>query len=371
MSVELPSPPKGSSSREVKYRYTPEFVPLLHQLGVTLLVSTYQSGHVVSLGVHENQLQVRFNRLDRPMGLAVDPSRVAVVTRRRIEMLKSATQLAPQLDPPGTYTGCYLPRGSFHTGDLKGHEAAWGRQGLWVVNTLFSTLCTLHEDYSFVPRWQPKFISTLAPEDRCHLNGLAMDAGEPRYVTALAPTDEATGWRPYKATGGLIIDVPSGETVVRGLVMPHSPRVYGGRLWVLNSGRGTLEVVDMTRGTTDVVCALPGFVRGLDFVDHFALIGLSRIRTSSVFAGLPIAERSDELKCGVAAVDLRTGRLAGGFQFDTVVEETFAIGILPGPNAFIQGPTTESEENHADIWVLPRPGTSPSPESNGSWYAAR
>ena len=68
--------------------------------------------------------------------------------------------------------------------EIHGHEMAWAGEELWIVNTLFSCLCTLRPEYSFVPRWKPPFISALAAEDRCHLNGLAVADGRPRYVTA-------------------------------------------------------------------------------------------------------------------------------------------------------------------------------------------
>ena len=82
------------------------------------------------------------------------------------------------------------------------------------VNTLFSCLATLSETHSFAPLWQPPFVSRLAAEDRCHLNGLAMRDGEPRYVTAVAATDVADGWREQRRDGGVVIDVATGEIVL-------------------------------------------------------------------------------------------------------------------------------------------------------------
>src|SRR5262249_59319340 len=117
------------------------------------------------------------------------------------------------------------------------HEMAYGLGGeLWFVNTRFSCLATVNPDASFAPRWRPPFVSELEPSDRCHLNGLAMDGGAPRYVTALGRTDEPAGWRANKARGGVLIDVPSGAIIVPGLSMPHSPRLHGGRPWACESG---------------------------------------------------------------------------------------------------------------------------------------
>src|SRR5262249_26248602 len=186
-----------------------------------------------------------------------------------------------------------------------------------------------------VPRWRPPFVTALAAEDRCHLNGLALAAGErgvsaPRFVSALGETDTPGGWRPNKAHGGCLIEVPSGEVVARGLSMPHSPRLHDRRLWLLESGTGRLLLVDATFGHMETVAELPGFSRGLALGGLYAFIGLSRIRETSTFGGLPIAERVAELKCGVAVVDLRGGEVIGLLEFQTAVEEIFAVEILPG-----------------------------------------
>src|SRR5262249_20533797 len=159
----------------------------------------------------------------------------------------------------------------------------------------------LDADYSFIPRWRPQFITALAAEDRCHLNGLAVVDGRPRYVTALGATDVRDGWRAGKATGGIVVDVPSGATITRGLCMPHSPRWHRGRLWVLESGSGRLMMLDAA-DHYEPVAEVPGFARGLALVGRFAFVGLSKIRPTSAMAGVPLAERRNELKCGVAVI---------------------------------------------------------------------
>jgi uncharacterized protein (TIGR03032 family) len=207
---------------------------------------------------------------------------------------------------------------------------AWAGDELWIVNTRFSCLCTLDPDYSFVPRWRPPFISALAAEDRCHLNGLAIVAGRPKYVTALGATDVRDGWRPDKGRGGCLMDVPSGEIVARGMSMPHSPRWHDGRLWLLESGTGQLLLLDPATGQRQTVAALPGFARGLALAGHYAFIGLSKIRKTSAMNGVPLADRRDELKCGVAVVDLRSGGLVAFLEFQTAVEEIFDVQLLLG-----------------------------------------
>jgi uncharacterized protein (TIGR03032 family) len=207
---------------------------------------------------------------------------------------------------------------------------AWAGDELWMVSTRFSCLCTPHPDYSFVPRWRPPFISALTAEDRCHLNGLALVDGTPRYVSALGTTDTPDGWRPAKGHGGCLIDVTGGEILVRGLSMPHSPRWHDGRLWLLESGTGRLVLIDPAMGRWQVVAELPGFTRGLALVGPYAFIGLSKIRATSAMNGVPLAERREQLKCGVAVVDLRGGGVVAMLEFQTAVEEIFDVQLLPG-----------------------------------------
>jgi uncharacterized protein (TIGR03032 family) len=234
------------------------------------------------------------------------------------------------------------------TGDIHIHEMAWcGKSAthsqststealpgsdheLWFVNTSFSCLCTRSDIYSFQPRWRPWFVKELVPADRCHLNGLAVRDGQPRYVTALGETNEDAGWRANKRDGGLLIDILSNEIIARGLSMPHSPRWYNGKLWVLNSGEGGFGTIDLDSGKYEEIVQLPGFTRGLSFCGPLALIGLSQVRESAVFSGIPLVDRLAERNCGVWIVDLRSGKSVAFVKFEDAVQEIFAVEILPG-----------------------------------------
>jgi uncharacterized protein (TIGR03032 family) len=312
------------------YIYSADFPALLESLGASLLVSTYQAGKLVVVRAVQGRLSTLLRSFEQPMGLAVGAQRLALGTRGQVWFLRNEPDIARQLEPTGQHDACFLPRSCHVTGDIRGHEIAWGTDGLWIVNTRFSCLCTLHSDFSFVPRWRPPFITALAAEDRCHLNGLAMQDGRVRYVTALGATDTAEGWRPAKANGGCLMEVPSGALVARGLSMPHSPRVYQGRLWVLDSGTGRLLLVDPASGRGETVVELPGFPRGSAFYGRYAFIGLSKIRETSTFGGLPLAERRHTLKCGTWVVDLPSGQTVAWLEFDRGVEEIFDVQVLTG-----------------------------------------
>lgn len=340
-------------TREVPHEYTLNFPRILEHLGASLLVSTYQAGKVVVIGSGAGELSLSYHNFEKAMGIAARPGEVAVGARAAIWFLSDHPKIARQLEPAGSHEACYLARCAKVTGEILGHDLAWVGEELWVVNTAFSCLCTLDERHSFVPRWKPRFIKALEAEDRCHLNGLACAETRVKLVTALAETDEAGGWRAAKATTGCLIDVESGETVVRGLAMPHSPRVHQGKIWLLDSGRGRLVVADAERGSITTVSDLPGYARGLAMMGSFAFVGLSRIRETSTFGGLPIADRRDSLKCGVAVVDLVSGGQMALLEFHTGVEEIFDIQILPG----IRSPVMSGPHPHLDgkppIWTVP------------------
>ena len=239
--------------------------------------------------------------------------------------------VAQKLEPNGKYDACYLPRRIHITGDIDIHEMAWSSDDeLWLVNTRFCCLCTLDSDHSFHPRWRPPFVSALAPEDRCHLNGLCMVNGRPKYVTAFGTTNTQGGWRENKANGGILLNVDTDEIIVQGLSMPHSPRWYGNRLWLLESGEGSLALVDPENRTWQTVCQLPGYTRGIDFIGTLAFIGLSKVRESAIFSGIPLVDRLEDRTCGVWVVNIQTGQTVAFLRFEEGVEEIFAVQILHG-----------------------------------------
>jgi uncharacterized protein (TIGR03032 family) len=335
--------------------HTTSLPALLDRLRLSVLVSTYQAGKLIVVRSDGGVANTHFRNFDTPMGLAHDRGRLAVGTRVQVWEFRDQPAVAAKLDPPGKHDACFLPRSAHYTGQIAIHEVAFASTGeLWAVNTRFSCLCTFDREHSFVPRWRPPFVSALAPEDRCHLNGLAMVDGLPRYVTALGATDEPAGWRPAKARGGVLLEVPSGRVVASGLSMPHSPRWYDGRLWFLESGAGTISVCDPATGRTEVVAYVPGFTRGLDFVGPFAFVGLSQVRETAVFSGIPITERLpvEERACGMWVVDMRTGQPVAFLKFEAGVQEVFAVQVLPGVRfpELLNEPTDDAVANS---FVLP------------------
>jgi uncharacterized protein (TIGR03032 family) len=348
------SAPADSPLRSV---YTQNFPEFLNQLQSSLLVSTYQTGKLICARYDGGQLNTHFRDFSRPMGLAVAPGRIAIGTRAEVLDYRNFPAVAPKVEPQGKHDACFLPRNKHFTGDIRIHEVEFAQGELWLVATNFSCLATLDAEHSFLPRWKPPFISQLTAEDRCHLNGLCVIDDEPRYVTALGETDVAGGWRENKASGGVLIDIESGETVLRGLSMPHSPRWYDGRMWVLESGKGTISVADLDAGTVETVAELPGFTRGLLFAGGLAFVGLSQVRETATFGGLPLMERLDERLCGVWAVNPQTGQIAGFLRFEELVQEVFDVELLTG----LRYPEIAEEGSDAatNSFALPEAVTTP------------
>lgn len=328
---ENPAKPEPTAKSPLRSVHTSNFPHLLDQLGISVAVTTYQAGKLVILRADGNRVQTHFRSFNRPMGLAVDGERLAIGTAHEIWEYHNVPAVAAKLEPAGRHDACYLPRSSHVTGDIQIHEMAWGNDDLWFINTRFSCLCTRQLTYSFQPRWRPAFVHQLAPEDRCHLNGMALAEGRPAFVTALGETDSAGGWRANKKDGGILIEVETNRVLLRGLSMPHSPRWHLGKLWLLESGRGTLGFVEPQSLRYQILAEMPGFTRGLDFHGQFAFVGLSQVRESAIFSGIPIADRPlSERCCGVWVIDLATGQTVSFVRFEDAVQEIFAVQVLEG-----------------------------------------
>ncbi len=229
----------------------------------------------------------------------------------------------------------YAPHAAWVTGDVDAHDVGFAADGRPLfVNTLFACIAAVSDGHSFKPLWKPPIISRLAPEDRCQLNGMAMDNGRPRYASAVSRSDVADGWRDRRRDGGIVIDVDTGGIVASGLSMPHSPRLHQGRLWLLNSGTGEFGYVEPDSGRFEAVGFCPGYARGLAFAGMHAVVGLSLQRDNRTFSGLALeyelARRDVEPRCGLALFDLSSDDMTGWVRIEGVVRELYDVAYLPG-----------------------------------------
>lgn len=327
MSTPVPTP-------RLELDTSRQFISWLAECRMSLAFTTYQAGKVFLIGIkRDGKLSVHERTFERCMGLGVHGDSLYLANLYQIWRFNNVLA-AGQTTPDGS-DRLYVPQASWVTGDVDTHDVTVDGEGRVVfVNTLFSCLATLDPAASFTPLWQPSFISKLAAEDRCHLNGLAMKDGMPAYVTAVSRTDVHEGWREHRRSGGVVLDVSSGDVVCQGLSMPHSPRWHDGRLWVLNSGTGELGHVDLASKRFVPLAFLAGYARGLAFHGSFAIVGLSKPRKVKSFDGLELQERLEaknvSARCGLAVVDLRTGDQVHSLTIDGVVEELYDVAVLPG-----------------------------------------
>ena len=311
------------------------FSEWLARMGASIAFTTYQAGKLFLIGTKETGKIGVFERsFARCMGLAVssDARKLALATHHQIYRFDD---VLPPGESRGAHDAVYAPRVSWFTGDVDAHDIAFDGDGKIIfVNTLFSCLATISEGSSFKPIWRPPFITRLAPEDRCHMNGLAMEGGRPRYVTMVSGSDVADGWRDRRSDGGMVMDVSNNERVLEGLSMPHSPRVHDGKLWLLNSGAGELGFYDPDSRAFQSVAFCPGYARGLTFMGRYALVGLSLARENRTFQGLPLdqalASRDAAARCGILVIDTHTGDTVEWVRIEGMVRELFDVAVLPG-----------------------------------------
>jgi uncharacterized protein (TIGR03032 family) len=300
---------------------------------ISFALTSYQTGQLMLIGVlPKGQLSVYQRNFVRAMGLHATPERIYLSTIAHVWRLENV--LKPGQIANAQFDRLYVPRNAQTTADLDIHEIAVDGDGEIVfVNTKYSCLATFDPVHSFKPLWKPSFISKLAPEDRCHLNGLAMHDGSPKYVTAVSRSDVVDGWRERRHEGGVIIEVQSGRVITEDLSMPHSPRLANGNLWVLDSGRGNLCRVNEQTGAIETVAFCPGFLRGLSFWRHYAIVAASLPRDGS-FQGLELEEkiksRDGEPRCGAFIVDTRNGDILHWIRFEGLVRELFDVSFIPG-----------------------------------------
>ena len=309
--------------------YTENLPAIFFENKFSVMLTTYQAGKLIVLGSNDGtklyQTPITFKK---PMGIALQGKKMAIACLDEIRFFSAEENIEEVLNKDGSAYDCaYAQRATYHTGILDIHDLEFGEGVIWGVNTLLSCLAVYDISYSFKPKWKPPFINALVPEDRCHLNGMAMLANVPKYITALSRTNSEQGWRADKMNSGILMSVPDGELILDGLAMPHSPRNYNGMLYFLESGKGTLMAVDLKTEKAEEIFNFGCFIRGLSFIGNVAVIGKSKIRdTSNDFNDLRVKEGS--MNAGLIFFDLLERKIIGGINYTNSVEEIFEVKVL-------------------------------------------
>lgn len=311
-----------------------QFQNWLKSQEASLIFTTYQVGKAFMLGTNtDGTLHVTERTFNRCMGLGVSPDSDTFWLSSLFQLWRFDNSLTS--GQFNSYDKVYLPQTAYTTGDLDIHDIIIGEDDRPVfVNTLFSCLATVSESHSFKPIWQPPFISKLVPEDRCHLNGLAEKDGKPAYVTMVSQSDASDGWRDHRQNGGLVMDVQTDEIVCEGLSMPHSPRWYKDKLYVLEAGTGYFGYVDLKSKQFERIAFCPGFLRGLDFIGNYAVVGMSSVRKNKTFSGLALDENlkaaNTKPRCGIQIINLATGAAEHWVRLEGIIEELYDVKVLSG-----------------------------------------
>jgi uncharacterized protein (TIGR03032 family) len=333
-SHKIPEMPQQGSTAPAPFSctYSPNLPELLMQLNCSLAISTYQAGKVIFLSPKDVNYLVQLPRnFQKPMGFNLNEKsdQLALACRDEVIVFSNSADLAKHYPKgPGKYDALYMPRLTYHTGPMDIHDLSFGSDDkLYAVNTLFSCIMSLDSQYNWQPYWQPAFIDRLVSEDRCHLNGMAMENGKPRYATAFGTGNTPQSWRETLLDSGVIFDLEANEVLAEGLAMPHSPRLFNNRLYVLLSATGELVEIDRATGEKNVITKIDGFVRGMAMRDDYLFIGLSKLRkNSSTFAKLPFAEKA--LDSGIEVIHLPTGSKAAKITYQTSVDEIYDVHII-------------------------------------------
>jgi uncharacterized protein (TIGR03032 family) len=311
---------------------SPRLWSWLAEQNLSLAFTTYQTGKLFLLGRHpDGRLAVFERTFNRAMGLWADGQTLWLSTLYQLWRFENLLQPGERYQG---YDRLYVPKVAHTTGDLDIHDIAVDHTGrVLFVATGFGCIGTLAERASFTPLWRPPFLSKLAAEDRCHFNGLATDGGRPRFATMVSASDVVDGWRDKRRDGGLVVEIPDGRVIARGLSMPHSPRLYRGRLWLHNAGTGHFGSIDPAGGKFEPSTFCPGYLRGLALTGDHAVVGMSRPRQDKTFSGLALdeelARRNAEPRCGLLVIDLKSGDVVHWLRVEGMVHELYDVAVLP------------------------------------------
>jgi len=322
------------------------FVEWLERTNQTIVIS--HSNKLLTFGRNSSgRLAIDQVLFDRVTGLCVGVDRSLCVASHH-ELWRMTDALAPGESSPTGADRWMMCRTARFVGGVKPAEPIALADDVWFVSVALSAVCSLDDTFSAKVQWVPPFISEVRPEMRCRLTGLGARDGVPAVVTSASTSDVAGGWNEHRASGGVLIDLVTGEVLAAGLSMPHSPRWHAGAWWLVQAGTGEIGCIDDGRFVP--VARIDGFARGLTISDGVAAVGGSGSRWDELVEGLPVGDRlratGARPASGVFLFDLKSGSRIGELRLDGTAREVADVVVLADTrNVELSGPHGRSAQD--------------------------
>ena len=323
------------------FDHSPGFIQWLKDNNVSFLISSYKTANIYFLGSitdprdGQDKISLWMSNFNRPMGIHATKDTVWISSSGNIWKYKNIGA-KPDTTNVGEFDACFIPQSAYFSNDCDSHDLCVDSTGnVYYVSATFCCICQPSETHSFKVFWKPSWISKITSEDRCHLNGMCCRDGKPRYVTAVSLSDSKGAWRNHRVGKGVVYDIVEDKLACTGLSMPHSPRFFNNKLWVLDAGTGWLGYVDFEKKELKKTLWLPGYLRGMSFVgDKYMVVGSSESRHEGTFQGLPLGEelkkRGLEAICGFFVIDMKTWVIVHTFQFHGKSNEIYDVVAVEG-----------------------------------------
>lgn len=307
------------------------FAHVLKQNDATIILSTYQAGRLIFLSSADGtHVDIQAVHARKPMGVSFDAKRMAVACLNSIEIYSADNSIGNR-SPHSfqNFNEFFVPRINYVTGHLDLHDIHLHPKGIFGINTQFNCISAFTIDHNFIPVWKPFFIDDIVPEDRCHLNGMAVFKNVPMYATALGKNNTEGSWRENITDGGILIDIAKNEIIHHNLAMPHSPRMINGFLYFIESATGVINKMDIRTKELTTFCNTGAFSRGLDSINDLIIVGRSKARaTSKTFEKLDAGIKNNN--AGIDIYSKKSGEKIAGLSFGAIVDEIYDVRVITG-----------------------------------------
>lgn len=346
-------------SHLTEYEVQGPFFETLKELGISLVVSREYEHFMVLLANNAEVPMQTALEIPHPSGMCYDSENsdlIVASTRTPHQIFRfraidtetfSSDIIPPNFKPtPGIM---YMPyRSVLLPGDLYLHDVCLMQGELYATITGKNFLAKIDMNSGWERVWWPECVDELgkAGFDQNYLQFNSIAAGatpENSYYTSFS---QETGgnkkpWEDgYGPKGrGVLFNGESRKSVIQGLTCPHSARFHQNKVWLCNSGYGSVgtlnpdEDLDPKERYQETL-RVPGFTRGMSFHGDYGFVGLSKVISFyEPYAPGLVPEKS---LCGVVIFNVVTGEEVArlywpeGYQiYEVVVLPNISNAMLP------------------------------------------